>query len=218
MSVTMPSLVRGAGTGVRPASGVRRRVHTQWLALGAALVVLSGVMVAWGLSRAAERVQVVQMARDVPAGHVLAATDLTITGVAYDGAVHGLVPEGSLHALVGRVAAVDLLAGELVQVGMWRDDAALAVGEDRVGAVLAPGRFPRGLASGDLADAASLGGLTDTAAGEPAVTVRVLDVQETADGGLSVTLAVAATDAVHVAQLAATEQLLLVGRPTEAQP
>jgi len=211
MSVATQAMAREARPTTRR---VRSRVHTQWLALGAALVVLSGVLVAWGLSQAAERVQVVQVAREVKAGEVLQAGDLTITGVAYDGAVEGLVPARSLHALVGRVAAIDLTQGSLVQVGMWSDLPPLADGEDRVGAVLAAGRFPAGLTRGDVAVAAAI----DSTIEFSAVTVRVLDALEGADGNVVVTLAVDQASAVAVAQLAATEQLLLVGRATGSEP
>ncbi len=187
---------------------VRPRVQTQWLALGAALVVLAGVMVAWGLSRAAERVEVVQVARDVKAGQQLQADDLTITGVAYDGVVQGLVPAASLERLVGRVAAIDLAPGALVQVGMWSDEPALHAGEDRVGAVLDAGRYPAGLTRGDVAIAASIDGASTVLP----VAVRVLDVSDGADGDLVVTIAVPTAQSIEVAQLAATDQLLLVGR------
>ncbi|HNJ98019.1 MAG TPA: isocitrate/isopropylmalate family dehydrogenase, partial [Ilumatobacteraceae bacterium] len=152
-------------------SRVRGRVRTQWLALGAALVVLAGVLVAWGLSQAAARVEVVQVARPVAAGQPLTADDLTVTGVAYDSGVSGLVPASSLDRLVGRVAAVDLQRGALVQVGMWSDEPALLDGEDRVGAVLAAGNFPAGLHRGDVAVAA---GIDSTTATTPVV-VRVID-------------------------------------------
>jgi hypothetical protein len=187
---------------------VQSKVRTQWLALGAALVVLAGVLVAWALSKAAERVPVVQVAREVPSGHALAAEDLTVTGVASDSQVPGLVPAKSLDALVGRIAAVDLAAGALMQQGMWRDEPLLAVGEQSVGVVLAPGRYPAGLAEGDLAVAASL------APGGAAVqsAVRVIDSSVTADGDALFTLAVTEADAVAVAQLAATDQLVLVGQ------
>lgn len=145
---------------------VRGRVQTQWLALAAALVVLAGVLVAWGLSQAAERVEVVQVARPVQAGDELALDDLQITGVAYDGQVTGLVPAASLERLVGRVAAVDLDAGALMQVGMWADAPAVLEGEDRVGAVLKAGNFPADLARGDVALAAALDSLDSGSLGE----------------------------------------------------
>lgn len=211
---------------------VRSRVQTQWLALGAALVVLAGVLVAWGVSQASDRVQVVQLASDVRAGATFDAGDFTVAEVAYDGAVQGLVPEQSLEALVGRVAALDLAAGQLVQVGMWRDTPALGPGEDSVGAVLQAGRFPAGLAVGDTAIAASLASATNvladavsptptaeeagSGAANAAVIVRVVDVSAGADGGLSITLAVDGAHSVAVAQLAATDRLVLVGHPRGA--
>ena len=103
------------------------------------LVVLAGVLVGWALSRAADRVQVVSVAQPIRAGEVIDMEDLTVTGIAFDGTVTGLVPDTSLDALVGKVAAVDLEAGALVQVGMWRDGAEVAPGERTIGAVLAAG-------------------------------------------------------------------------------
>jgi hypothetical protein len=186
---------------------VQGRVRTQWLALGAALVVLAGVLVAWALSQAADRVQVLQLSRAVESGAPFTADDLTVTGIAYDSQVPGLVPAESLEALVGRVAAIDLDAGALLQKGMWRDLPLLSPGERRVGVVLQAGRHPSDLGEGDLAVAASL---APGAATEP-VAVRVIDAETTAEGDMSFTLAVAEADAVLVAQLAATDQLVLVG-------
>jgi len=192
----------------------RSRVRTQWLALGAALVVLAGVLVAWALSNAADRVEVVPVARGVSAGEVIEANDLALASVAYDDAVVGLVPSGSLDSLVGRAAAIDLQPGVLLQTGMWRDATHIVAGEQSVGALLAPGHFPGGLARGDVVLAAQI----DTAATGAPVAVRVLDVQPGTSGELAVTLAVPAGQSIAVAQLAATNQLLLVGQPLVAPP
>lgn len=207
----------------------RARVHTQWLALGAAFVVLAGVLVAWGLSQASDRIAVAQLAADVKAGDVFEQSDFTVAEVAYDGVVQGLVPERSIEALVGRVVAIDATTGQLVQVGMWRDSPALADGEDSVGAVLEAGRFPAGLAVGDTAIAASLAAPADVLAGATSptstvpgddtsttpgmVVVRIVDIVPGADGTLSITLAVDAAHSVAVAQLAATDRLVLIGHP-----
>lgn len=190
---------------------VRSRVRTQWLALGAALVVLASVLVGWALTHAADRVQVVQMARSVEAGDVIEGADLAIADVAFDGEVQGLVPAASLDALVGRVATIDLQPGTLMQSGMWSDAPELAAGEDAVGALLAVGRFPAGLTRGDLAIAAATQAAITTA---PTI-VRVIAAQEQPNGDLLVTLAVAHVESVAVAQLAATDQLLLVGHPSD---
>lgn len=190
-------------------SKARSRVRTQWLALGAALVVLAGVLVAWALSNAADRVEVVQVASGVSAGDIIEANDLALASVAYDDAVVGLVPGDSVDSLVGRVAAIDLQSGVLLQTGMWRDATYLAAGEESVGALLAPGHFPGGLARADVVLAAPV----DAATGTVAIAVRVLEADVVASGELAVTLAVPAAQSVAVAQLAATNQLLLIGQP-----
>ncbi len=199
-----------SGSPNRSGARVRSRVRTQWLALGAALVVLASVLVGWTLTQAADRVQVVRIAQSVQAGDIIAATDLTVADVAFDGQVQGLVPIASLDALVGRIATIDLQAGTLMQVGMWSDAPQLASGEEAVGALLTAGRYPVGLARGDLAIAAPI---DPTIATSPTI-VRVIAVQTESNGDLLVTLAVAHADSVAVAQLAATDQLLLVGQST----
>lgn len=191
-----------------PTVRVRSRVRTQWLALGAALVVLAAVLVGWALTQAADRVPVVQVAQRVNAGDAITAADLTFADVAFDGEVKGLVPASSREALIGRIAAIDLQPGTLLQVGMWSDAPELGAGEEAVGALLPPGRFPAGLARGDLAIAASVDAAFTSA---PAV-VRVIAVESHGNGDLLITLAVAADHSVAVAQLAATNQLVLVGR------
>jgi hypothetical protein len=189
-------------------SKIHGRVHTQWMALGAALVVLAGVLVAWALSNAADRVQVVQLSQAVAAGEVIGADDLMVTGLAYDTRIEGLVPARSLDVIVGRVAAIDLGAGVLLQTGMWRDAPLLGIGEHSVGVVLRPGRAPAGIALGDAAFAAPM----ESDAAAPPVLVRVIDIGVTPDGDLTLTLAVPEADAVAVARLAATDQLVLVGQ------
>lgn len=185
----------------------RAKVRTQWMALGGALVVLAGILVVWSLSTAADRVQVVRVARPVHAGVALRADDLSVAGVAYDASVQGLVPARSIDALIGRVAAIDLAPGVLLQKGMWRDAPPLKTGEHAVGVVLKPGRMPSSIAAGDEAIAAPL------QPGDAAVpvAVRVIDVTVADDGTTTVSLAVPDASAVAVAQLAATDQLVLVG-------
>lgn len=134
-------------------------MRTQWTALAAALVVLAGVVVTWAVSSAGRRVQVVQVAQQVEAGTPIEAADLITAAVAFDPGVEGLVPAASLDALLGRIAAIDLQPGVLLQRGMWREGESLVEGERAVGAVLSAGRFPPGLAPGDLVIGAPLNGL-----------------------------------------------------------
>lgn len=188
-------------------SRVRSRVRAQWLVLAAALTVLTGLLVAWALAGAADRVDVVSIARPVAAGTVIQLDDLTLAHVAFDGDVRGLVPATSMNALVGRMATVDLSAGSLLIAGMWADATGLGAGERTVGAVLDAGRFPIGLAQGSIAVAVAIDG-------EPVgVTVRVIDATTTDAGELRVTLAVPDADASPIAQLAATDRLVIIGMP-----
>lgn len=192
------------------------RVRPQWFVLGCALVVLAGVLVAWGLRRAGERVSVVQMAHSVSSGHELALDDLAVVDIAYDTPVEGLVPAAALEALVGKVAAIDLSPGQLISAGMWSDLPAVATGYQRVGAMLTSGRFPIDLAPGDAAVVASL----DPSSTVPAVAVWVLSLQHDVDGSgsASFTLAVPSELAVQVAQWAANDQLVLVGTSEQERP
>jgi SAF domain len=197
-----------------PHNRVRSRVRTQWLVLAAALTVLAGLLVAWGLTAAGDRVDVVSVARPVAAGSVLQLDDLTITAIAIDssatGAGTGLVPATSLGDLVGRAATIDLQPGTLLTVGMWADGSTLTADERTVGAVLKPGRHPAGLTQGMHALALSL---DDDL---PGVTVRVLATEPAQTAGLAITLAVADADATRIARLGATDRLVLVGLPTVA--
>lgn len=210
------TLVAGRTTGpsvVAPGrtTRVRSRVRVQWLVLAAALTVLAGVLVAWGLGRAADRVDVVSLARPVPAGAVIGPDDLSVTAVAFDTPVTGLVPATSLDRLVGRVATIDLDAGGLVVAGMWADGTGLGPNETLVGGVLDAGRFPSQLVQGTTAWAVPLDD-TDTGAAQP-ILVRVVESDRTDDADLSITMAVARTDSVRLAQLAASDQLVLIGLP-----
>jgi hypothetical protein len=191
------------------ASRARSRVRAQWLLLGAACTVLAGALVAWSLSRAADRVAVVSMARPVAAGTTLVLEDFATTAIGLDGTATGLVPSASLERLVGRVATIDLQVGTLLTAGMWSDGVAVSDGERVVGAVLAPGHVPAGLAQGSSAIAVASEGPAD----DPGVMVRVLDVTRSDDGDLLLTLAVGEAGATQVARLAATDLLVLVGLP-----
>ena len=189
---------------------VRARVRAQWLVLAAALTVLAGVMVAWALTRAADRVNVVSLARPVAAGNVIQSADLTTTPIAFDGDVHGLAPATSLDALVGRVATIDLRAGSLLTEGMWADATALATGERTVGAVLEAGTLPHRprprIIGHRLVDRGRAGGHRRARRRCRHHRCR----------RLRVTLAVPEADAARIAQLAASDHLVVIGLPAIA--
>jgi len=201
-----------------PNTAARARVRTQWLLLAAALTVLAGTLVAWALSQAAARVDVVSIARPVPAGAVIDAADLSVTAIAFDEQVTGLVPAASRERLVGRTAAIALEPGMLLSTGMWADGSQLGDGERTVGALLAPGRFPAGTEPGTsaLAIGVNAGASGPSPEAVAPMTVRVLDATLTDHGELQVTLAASDADAIVIARLAATDMLVLVGLPADA--
>ncbi len=227
-SPTLSSSRRGAiatpAVRVADTQRVRTQLRAQWLVLAAALTVLAGVLVAWAIDRAADRVDVVSIARPVAAGTVIQADDLTTTAIAFDSPVTGLAPASSMSALVGRVATVDLQPGVLLTAGMWADGTGLSAGERTVGALLPAGRYPSGIAQGSTAVAiatlrsdASSGSSSGTGSGageRSDVEVRVLDVEADERGALRVTLAVPEADAARVATLAAADELVLIGVPS----
>ena len=197
-------------------SGARRsQLRAQWLVLAAALTLLAGVLVAWSLDRAADRVEVVSVARPVAAGSVITADDLTLTAIAFDTPVTGLAPANSLDALVGRVATVDLEPGVLLSTGMWADGTELSPGERTVGALVDAGSYPAGITAGSRVQAVALSGGADE---QTAVIARVLDADTDARGALLVTLAVPEGEAARLARLAAADQLVLVGVPATPAP
>jgi Flp pilus assembly protein CpaB len=106
-----------ATTAARPRS--TRLAAPAWLdgrmLLGVALVASSvvGGLVFWGAAR--ETVPVVVAAADLPAGHVLQTSDLSVAEVKVDGRLSSIaVPESDLTSVVGRTLSGSVYAGEML--------------------------------------------------------------------------------------------------------
>lgn len=96
-----------------------------------------------------KRSSVVVVARDVPIGQVIGQDDLAAVRIAADPMV-ATVPAGRLSEMVGRVAAVDLVAGTLLADGHTTDAMTPGPGQQLVPLALKPGQLPaRGLRAGD---------------------------------------------------------------------
>jgi hypothetical protein len=91
---------------------------------------------------------VLTVARPVAAGDVVTRDDLQTIKVSTSSGV-GLVAARDLNRIVGRTAAVPLVAGSLLASGQLGSPSGLATGQAAVGVLLDPGRFPPGLRSGD---------------------------------------------------------------------
>lgn len=82
--------------------------------LGGLLVVAGALVVGFLFLRAVGREPVIVMTRDVPMGTRITQADLGTTMVAADSSVP-VIPEWQAHQVVGRLAAVDLRKGTLVE-------------------------------------------------------------------------------------------------------
>ncbi|MPZ49726.1 MAG: hypothetical protein GEU75_10620 [Dehalococcoidia bacterium] len=83
--------------------------------LGAALVAISvaGGVIFWGAAR--ETAPVLVASADLPAGHVVTTSDLTVAEVKLDARLSSLaVPEADLNTVVGRTLAGRVHAGEML--------------------------------------------------------------------------------------------------------
>src|SRR5436305_2323608 len=98
-----------------------RRRSLPWLLLGILLVAGSALAFAVTSSRLSSRQPVLALARNVPAGHVLEAGDLSVVNVGADASLT-LIPSSSESSVLGRPAAMPLAAGSLLT------DAELGVG------------------------------------------------------------------------------------------
>jgi hypothetical protein len=192
----------------------RRTGRLPFISVGIVLVLASVVLVAWLVANAGHRVQVLQLARDVPAGQAITAQDLTTTPVAADSSV-ALIGSGQESEIVGRVAVVPLTAGTLLHAKLFGTAAYPPTGQVIASVALRPGHYPQGVSAGatvtvyvankDLAQ-------TEKAAADPKrFAAVVLGVDEAGDGqGSSVITVQIGKDDAHLLAAAATDAVTIV--------
>lgn len=192
---------------------VRRRRGV--VAGGAMLAAVGGLLVAWMITAAGGRTEVLVLARDVPYGQTLTAEDLSTTSVAVDTLV-ATVPAGDEAMVVGQVAASDLVAGSLLSPGQVTAEVPPGPGEVLVGLPVPADRLPAGgLHAGDpvlVVDAPSVG--ADVPASAPH-TLEVTVVRVGApdlNGVVMVDVAAAEADGPGLAMRAASGRFALVIR------
>jgi hypothetical protein len=183
--------------------------------LGAFLVVACALAAVVLFSRAGNRHPVLAVTHPVNAGSTISASDLEEVMVSADAKV-AIVPGSQRAQLVGQVATVDLVPGSLIAPGQFdarpHDTASKAI----VGATLKEGQFPPGLRDGDRVlvievpadNQANSSGTTTSVNG----TVVSVD-PSSAQGGVTVALAVDPSHAQAVAVDAARGRLTLVIAP-----
>lgn len=149
-STTLPP--RNQAPGARPAptlvpGGGRQR---RWsLALLAVLVTLGSALafvVLW--MNAGDREPVLALARDVPAGQVFQAEDLTTVRVSLDPGVRA-VASSARDQVIGQPASVDMLAGTLLVPDAVGDTQGLENDKETVAIAIDHTLVPAGLERGD---------------------------------------------------------------------
>lgn len=200
----------------RPPGSPPVRRPGQWVGM-VALLLLTGVAATWLWQQKADRVEVLVTRTSVPAGQVVTAEDLTTAEVA---GVGGALTADDLAELIGRVAAVGLVPGQVLTADMVTDSPVPGPGQRVVGLMLDPARVPPGLSAGDVVtvlrvpidgDAGSSEQLEQPAVLAASVSVR--SVGRVQGGSTRLGLVVTATDANQVAAFAAAGQVAVVQGP-----
>ncbi|MFC9607989.1 SAF domain-containing protein [Streptomyces niveus] len=221
-----------APTVPRPASPVRPDVpitttapvkrDRRWsvVALCIVLAVLAGLGAAAAVTSAGDRVQVLAVARDVPAGQALTDADLTVAEVSADAALTP-VPAADRASVVGKRPAVDLRKGGLLTSSQMAAGGGLGDDRQQVGVQIKRGQAPAGtLSPGDdvLAVTTPTEGDQTSAkdAEAPPATIKAKIVslsRPDASGTVVVNLAVAPSDGPLLATRAALGKISLVREP-----
>jgi hypothetical protein len=125
-----------------------------YAALAVMLIVGLATLGYWFYTQAGAKVPVLMASHDIPAGHVIARSDLTTVSVA-----GGVTAVGGNHLseVVGHTASVEILAHTPVQLAMVTTNSTLAPGQALVGIAAAPGQVPSsGLVPGDAVEVLQL--------------------------------------------------------------
>ena len=129
-------------------AAARRRTNRKSLVLGV-LVVLLGGLIAFAAGRMlTAQTEVLAVARDVRLGSTITADDLTVANVTSDPNL-APIPASQQSEIVGMVAEVPLMRGELLTRAQVGVGSGLTEGELQVALPLKEGQFPvRGLTPG----------------------------------------------------------------------
>lgn len=197
----------------------RRQRRPAVIGAGVALAAVGALLSAWMYDEAGDRVSVIALAHDVPAGDTISASDLVSAQVASDPALDP-VPVSRKGDIIGKTAVTDLPKGTLMTDASVRAGGDVAKGRDIVGVLAKPGQLPaRELRPGDRVLVVSTpedgSGSGSSQAGKPtmpdsisAVVSRVAGAD--ANGARVVDVAVAGTDSTALAAWAASGHVAIV--------
>ena len=206
-------------------AAARRRTSRRGLIISVLVVLVGGLLAFAGGQVLTRHTQVLAVAQDVPVGATIKDSDLTVASVTKDPTLSP-IPASQRSQIVGMVAQVGLVNGELLTRAQVGPSSGFTAGQQLVALPLKQGQFPaRGLTpgqkvlivatpgtngatgngSGSSSSSVAAQGITGTVAEvgamNQATQVTVIDVQVNTDSG------------VEVAQLASTGNLALILMP-----
>lgn len=188
------------------------RRNPKWIALGVVALCLGGLLSYVLYARLAQESSVVTVAQTVYRGEVIDAADLT-TITLQGNTIAQAVPAAELDAMIGKRAAVDLVAGSVLVGTAVTDESIPAAGRAVVGLKLSAGRTPTSLlipsAAVRLVALPAQHGSDDLTGNT--FTARIIDQANGPDGtSILVNVDVAADQAAVIAQLAAEDRVALI--------
>ena len=190
------------------------------------LVLLGGVLAYASSTVLTRHTSVLAVARDVPAGGTIRDADLTVASVSSDPNLSP-IPAGQRAEVVGLVARVALVRGELLTRAQVGRGSGFIAGQQLVALPLKLGQFPaRGLDAGQRVLIIATPGTNGTAGGEPtsgaaggaaatSITGTVAEVgsMNPATQVTVIDVRVSAADGPTVARLASTGNLAVILLP-----
>lgn len=181
------------------------------------LVVVCGLGGALLLSQAGDKTAVLSIGEPVAKGEVVERGDLVSTEVA---GVPGAIPAADANTVIGKTAAVDLVAGQVLNGDMVTSNPIPGKGSATVGLSLDPTRAPSsGLKPGSLVKVVAVPNGENGAPAEELDAPQLLaeraevfavDGASTEGGGLLVTLIVDQSDAARIAAYSTSNRVALV--------
>lgn len=225
-----PPLATPPSAPVRSAAA-SRRTSRRGLIISILVVLLGGLIAFAGSQLLVQHTKVLAVARSVPVGATITGADLTTASVVKDANLSP-INASDKSEIVGMVAQVGLVKGELLTRGQVGRGSGFTTGQQLVALPLKPGQYPsRGLDPGQKVLIVSTPGQNGSApttgssstspgggssgAATPGTQATVVDV-----GGMNaatqvtvIDVRVAEADGVQVAQLASTGNLALILLP-----
>ncbi|KAB1141149.1 hypothetical protein F7R91_33630 [Streptomyces luteolifulvus] len=224
MEATAPAVPRPTGSDrselpITTTAPVKRERRWSVVALCIVLAVICALTAAWAVNSASDRTKVLAVARDVPAGQALTASDITVAEVSADAALSPL-PAADKTSVIGKRTAVDLRRGGLLLASQLAPGTGLGDEQEQVGVQIKRGMGPAGtLAPGDKVKAVTTPAQGDELPKGGGVAPETIDAtvvsvsRPDASGTVVVNLAVGTDEGAILATRAALGRVALVREP-----